>query len=90
MVNTLLLGLFGTAILLATSKMGIMLSVKLKTKGLPVVIGTITLQILLIGLYSGICLAAGADELMYALSIGFGIFLDVGYKIYLALNTTHK
>lgn len=87
MVTELLLGFIGAAILLVTSKMGITLSLKFGSRGLPIILGTVALQFILVGLYATMVLLSGVDDLMFGLGLGFGIFLDVGYKIYLAYLT---
>ena len=96
MLESVILGLIGGLLLIVTSRMGIILSRNVGTqegkhsgqKAISVIMVMITLQFVLIGTYVPLVLMAKVVlEAPFVLSLGLGIFLDVAYKVYLALTT---
>jgi len=88
MIDALIFGLVGGAILLITSRFGILLSTKMNERGISVVLLMIMIQFVFVGAYTFVCvMMLGLPKASYALGIGVGIFTDIIYKCYLALKT---
>jgi len=86
-MNSLILGLLGAAILLGSSKAGITLSSKRKSIGIQIAISMVVIQVLLLCMYTLMGLTTtGIQVLPFISALGFGIVLDIAYKIYLAIQ----
>ena len=87
-MNSLILGFIGGAILIITSKLGLGLSVKFKSKGTPLVLATHVVQYFVMGSYALLVLVvANVNALHFGLTLGFCIALNVAYQIYFAYST---
>lgn len=88
MVESLIYGLLGSLILLIISRFGIKLSAKMETKAVLIVMLMILTHFVFIGFYVPICfMILNVVQAPFVLGIGVGIFLNIIYMCYLALDT---